>query len=187
MNANYWYAFHQSIVRAFNPTRDVLQFLGFTEDELTNNWVSPRHQSRISSFVRLPYGVMFSGFYSFTQGPRSDILTGAFPLNATAPRITLSNGRSVADPFFNPSFPRAGSRNVDMLKADNVHLVNLRAQKTFPLGTGRRLEVSGDVFNLFNTDAAFGFLSSDERSANFGVRTSIVQPRVGQVGVRVVF
>lgn len=187
MNANYWYAFHQSIVRAFNPTRDVLQFLGFTEEELTNNWVSPRHQSRISSFVRLPYGIMFSGFYSFTQGPRSDVLTGNFPLNATAPRITLRNGRSVADPFFNPSFPRAGRRNEDQLKADNVHLVNLRAQKSFELGSGRKIEISGDVFNLFNTNAAFGFLSSDARSANFGIKSSIVQPRVGQVGVRVVF
>ncbi|HEX6976213.1 MAG TPA: TonB-dependent receptor, partial [Vicinamibacterales bacterium] len=187
LNANYWYAFHQSIVRAFNPTRDTLQYLGFTEDELTNDWVSPRHQARVSSFVRLPYGVMFSGFYSFTQGPRSDVLTGDFPLNATAPRVILSNGRSVADPFFNPAYPRAGRRNVDMLAADNVHLVNLRASKSFAFGAGKKLEVSGDVFNLFNTDAAFGFLSSDARSANFGVKTSIVQPRVGQVGVRFVF
>jgi hypothetical protein len=187
VNANYWYAIHQSIVKAFNPTRDTLQYLGFTEDELTNNWLSPRHQARLSSFVRLPYGIMFSGFYSFTQGPRTDVLTGDFPLNATAPRITLSNGRSVADPFFNPAFPRAGRRNVDMLRADNVHLVNLRAMKSFELGPGRKVEISGDVFNLFNTDAAFGFLSSDARSANFGIKTSIVQPRVGQVGVRFVF
>jgi hypothetical protein len=51
----------------------------------------------------------------------------------------------------------------------------------------KKIEISGDVFNLFNTDAAFGFLSSDSRSANFGVRTGVVQPRVGQVGVRFVF
>ena len=66
-----------------------------------------------------------------------------------------------------------------MLAADDVHLVNLRASKSFDLGVGRKIEISGDVFNLFNTDAAFGFLSSDARSGNFGVRTSIVQPRVG--------
>ena len=186
-NANYWYAFHQSIVQKFNPTRDTLQYLGFTEDELTNNWVSPRHQARVSSFVRLPYGIMFSGFYSFTQGPHSDVLTGGFPLNATAPRVVLSNGRSVADPFFNPAYPRAGRRNVDMLAADNVHKVNLRAAKTFSIGAGKKVEISADVFNLFNNGAAFGFLSSDARSANFGVKTGIVQPRVGQLGVRFVF
>jgi hypothetical protein len=187
INANYWYAFHQSIVQAFNPTRDTLQFLGFTEDELTSDWVSPRHQARVSSFVHLPLSLMVSGFYSFTQGPRSDVLTGDFPLNATAPRVTLSNGRSVADPFFNPAFPRAGQRNVDMLAADDVHLLNLRLQWSFKLSDARRIEVSGDVFNVFNNDAAFGFLSSDVRSATFGVKTSFVQPRVAQLGVRFVF
>ena len=187
MNANYWYGMHQSIVRAFNPTRDTLQFHGFTEDELTNDWLTPRHQARVSSFVRLPYDVMLSGFYTFTQGPRTDVLTGDFPLNATAPRVVLSNGRSVADPFFNPAFPRAGRRNVDMLRADNVHLVNLRVLKAFELGQARRLEFSADIFNLFNTDAAFGFLSADERATNFGQRTNFVQPRVGQLGVRFVF
>jgi Carboxypeptidase regulatory-like domain len=187
INANYWYAFHQAIFEKFNPTRDTLQYLGFSEEELTNNWVSPRHQARVSSFVRLPFEMMVSGFYSFTQGPRTDVLTGDFPLNATAPRVTLSNGRSVADPFFNTAYPRGGRRNVDMLAADGVHLVNLRVQRTFKLGDGKRIEFSGDVFNLFNNDAAFGFLSVDARSANFGVKTSIVQPRVGQVGVRFVF
>jgi hypothetical protein len=185
--ANYWYAIHQSIVRKFNPTRDILQYKGFTEDELTNDWVSPRHQARVSAFARLPYGFSVSGFYSFTQGPRSDVLTGEFPLGAAAPRVTLSNGRSVADPFFNPSYPRAGRRGVDMLKADNVHLVNLRVQKTFRFGAERRLELSADAFNLFNTDAAFGFLSVDERSANFGKPTNTVPARVAQAGVRFVF
>jgi hypothetical protein len=141
----------------------------------------------VSSFVRLPFAMMLSGFYSFTQGPRSDVLTGDFPLNATAPRIVLSNGRSVADPFFNTAFPRGGRRNVDMIAADNVHLVNLRVQRTFKLGDVTKIEISGDVFNLFNNDAAFAFLSADVRSANFGVRTGIVQPRVGQLGVRLVF
>jgi hypothetical protein len=187
MNANYWYGYHQSIVQAFNPTRDTLQYLGFTEDELTNDWLTPRHQARVSSFVRLPYGLMLSGFYSYTQGPRTDVTTGDFALNATAPRIILSNGRSVADPFFNPAYPRGGRRGVDMLNADGSHLVNLRMQKTFAMAAGRRLELSGDVFNLFNNDAAFGFLSADARSDNFARPTNYVQPRVGQVGVRFVF
>jgi len=141
----------------------------------------------VSSFVRLPFSMMVSGFYSFTQGPRTDVLTGNFPLNATAPRVTLSNGRSVADPFFNPAYPRGGRRNVDMLAADDVHLFNLRVQRSFELGEGRRIELSGDVFNLFNTNAAFGFLSADVRAATFGVKTNIVQPRVGQIGIRFVF
>ena len=191
MNANYWYGLHQRIQRAFNPTRDTLQFLGFSADDATDPWLTPRHQARLSSFVRLPYGLQLSGLYTFTSGPHSDILTGTVPLNSTAPAIVLSNGRSVSDPFWTGvvanAFPRARRRGVDMLVADNVHLVNLRIQKSFGVGVGRRMELSADAFNVFNADAAFGFLSADERSANFGVKTNFVQPRVGQLGIRLVF
>jgi hypothetical protein len=191
MNANYWYGMHQTIQLAFNPTRDILQFLGFTTDDSTNDWVTPRHQARASSFVRLPYGFQLSGLYTFTAGPRTDVLTGTVPLNSTAPTIVLGNGRSVSDPFWTGvatnAFPRAGRRGADLLVADNVHLINLRIQKSFDFGVHRKVELSADAFNLFNSDAAFGFLSADERSSNFGVKTNFVQPRVGQVGVRVVF
>ena len=94
-----------------------------------NSWASVRrttiptgptrvitHGSR--RFVRLPWQTMFSVFYSFSQGRRFDVTTGDFPLNATAPRIVLSNGRSIADPFFNPAYPRARKRDVDMLISD---------------------------------------------------------------------
>ena len=191
MNANYWYGMHQTIQRAFNPTRDILPYLGFTTDDATNPWVTPRHQARASSFVRLPYGFQLSGLYTFTAGPHSDVLTGNAPLNSTAPTIVLSNGRSVSDPFYTGAaanaFPRAGRRGVDQLVADGVHLVNLRIQKSFDLSLGRKVELSADAFNLFNSDAAFGFLSADARSANFGVKTNFVQPRVGQLGIRFVF
>jgi len=59
--------------------------------------------------------------------------------------------------------------------------------ESFDFGGGRRMELSADAFNLFNNDASFGFLSADERASNFAVKTNFVQPRVGQVGVRVVF
>jgi len=44
-----------------------------------------------------------------------------------------------------------------------------------------------DLFNLFNTSAAFGFVSTDDRSANFGVKTNFVPAQVAQFGVRHVF
>lgn len=187
MNANYAYGYHQAIQREFNATRDMLQFQGFTRDEATNNWVSPRHNARVSSFVRLPFDTMISGFYTFTQGPRTDILTGDAALNAAAPQVILGNGRAVSDPFFNVAYPRAGARGVDLLAADNVHLFNIRAQKTIRINATQRAEFSIDVFNLFNSDASFGFISADARSANFGVPTNFVAARVAQIGVRYVF
>jgi len=74
-----------------------------------------------------------------------------------------------------------------MLTADDSHLVNLRIQKDLPIGTGRRLALSADVFNLFNVGAATSFLSNDERSSNFGKPTNYVPARVGQLGLRLTF
>jgi hypothetical protein len=49
------------------------------------------------------------------------------------------------------------------------------------------VEVSGDVFNLFNVAAATDFLSKDIRSSLFGQPTNYVQARVAQLGIRMTF
>jgi hypothetical protein len=187
VNSSYWYMISSRYRTRWNPTSDTLQFLGFSPEDDNTDWTNPRHHARLSSFVRLPFGTMFSVFYSFAQGRRFDVTTGDFPLNATAPRIVLSNGRAVSDPFFNPAYPRARRRDVDMLVSDASHLVNLRVQKSLKLGRDSKIELSGDLFNLFNSDASIGFLSVDDRAANFGVRDSFVPARVGQVGFRIIF
>src|SRR5262245_18486486 len=114
-------------------------------------------------------------------------MTGDFPLNAAAPTFTLSNGRVVNDPFFNPAYPRARKNDVDMIKLDDVHIVNIRIDKSFELPGNRRISVSGDVFNLFNAAAVASFLSSDIRSANFGRPSTYQAPRVGQLAMRMTF
>ena len=187
MNANYWYGIASRIRNRWNPTSDTLQFLGVTPADDRDDWVQPRQQARVSSFVRLRYDFVVSGYYSFTSAQRSDVLTGALALNATAPTIVLSNGRAVADPFFNPAFYRGGRRGVDMIASDDVHTLNLRGEKVFRFAARRELQLTADVFNLFNSGAAFGFLSADSRSANFAVRTNFVPPRVGQLGIRFAF
>ena len=107
--------------------------------------------------------------------------------NATAPSVTLSNGRVVSDPFFNVAYPRALKNDVDMLTANGSNLVNIRLAKDLVFSGGRRLSLSGDVFNLFNVGASTGFLSADVRSSNFGIPTNYVPARVGQLGLRLTF
>jgi hypothetical protein len=63
----------------------------------------------------------------------------------------------------------------------------MRVQKGFALPGGRKVELSGDVFNLFNTAAATDFLSKDVRSSLFAQPTNYVAARVGQVGVKMTF
>jgi hypothetical protein len=187
INASYWYNIQWRHQDRFNPTRDTIQFAGITPEANDDAWVNPRHNARLSTYTRLPFDFQASIFYSYTQGRRSDVLTGDFPLNAVAPRVVLSNGRTVADPFFNPAYPRARVRGVDMIKSADSHVVNLRIQKMVSLPSRRRLEFSGDVFNLFNTAGFVTFLSADARSSNFAVPTQYVPARVGQLGMRVVF
>jgi len=93
----------------------------------------------------------------------------------------------VSDPFFNIAFPRALKNDADMLTADDSHLVNIRLSKDLSFPGGRKIALSGDVFNLFNVGAATGFLSADARASNFGVRTNYVPARVGQLGLRFTF
>src|SRR5207247_2174505 len=122
----------------WDPTADTLQFLGFTPDDILSERGTGRHRARVSMFARFPLGITGSVFYSYSQGNRSNVATGDFPLNAAAPTVTLSNGRVVSDPFFNPSYPLARRNDVNMIKADDVHVVNLRIEKSFDLTKRRR-------------------------------------------------
>jgi hypothetical protein len=60
-------------------------------------------------------------------------------------------------------------------------------QKSIPLMRGHKVELSGDVFNLFNSSAATDFLSKDLRSSLFTQPTNYVPARVGQIGIRTTF
>jgi hypothetical protein len=187
VNANYSYILSSTIRTRWNATRDQLQFYGISPDDVLSERTSPRHHARFSGFVKVPYDVTLSLFYSYSQGGRFNVMTGDFALNATAPRVVLSNGRSVADPFFNVAYPLARQNDVNMLKADDAHQVNLRVQKSVDLHHGNKVEFSADVFNLFNTAAATNFLSADIRSSLYGQPTTYVPARVGQLGVRMTF
>ena len=187
VNANYSYIVSERFRTRWNATRDQLQFYGLSPDDDKQTRRSPRHHARFSGFVKLPYDTTFSAFYAFSQGSRFDVMTGNFPLNQTAPRVILSNGRSVADPFFNTAYPLARTNDVNMLKADDAHLVNLRIQKSIALPHGGKIDFSGDVFNLFNNSAATDFLSKDIRSSLYAQPTNYVSARVAQIGVRTTF
>src|SRR5262249_12639270 len=160
MNANYSYIMAQTFRTRWNPTSDTLQFYGIAPADVTSSRTAPRNHARISTFVRLPFDSTFSAFYLYTGANRSNVMTGNFPLNATAPTVTLSNGRVVSDPFFNIAYPRARKNDVDMLTADDSHIVNIRIEKAFRFAGARKVALSADVFNLFNVAASTGFLSA---------------------------
>ena len=98
------------------------------------------------------------------------------------------NGRAVSDTqFFNVAYPLARKNDVNMLKGDDANLVNVRIQKSIPIRGGHKVELSADVFNLFNVAAATDFLSKDIRSSLFAQPTNYVSARVAQLGIRTTF
>ena len=186
MNANYSYIMASTFRTRWNPTSDQLQFYGISPEDVTSQRTAPRNHARVSTFVKLPFDTTFSAFYIYTGPNLVNVITGKAALNATAPTVTLSNGRVVSDPFFNITYPIALKNDVNMLTADDSHLVNIRLAKEVAFG-GRRLTVSGDIFNLFNVSSSTGFLSADIRSSNFSLPTNYVPARVGQFGLRFTF
>jgi hypothetical protein len=63
----------------------------------------------------------------------------------------------------------------------SVHLLDLRAEKTFLLGNAGRLDLLFDVFNSLNANTATEIAS---RRGAFGAIFEVLPPRVARIGVR---
>jgi len=74
---------------------------------------------------------------------------------------------------------------IDTRRMDNVGVFDLRLEKGLPVGARARVQLSFDIFNLFNTGAA-DVISFATGSA-FALPTSIVAPRVGRIGMRLMW
>src|SRR5213594_2145277 len=121
--------------------------------EYSASRMDARHQLGGYALVNLPAGITAAGSIRARSG---------FPIDATANSdlngdgnflipgvVTSGNGASTSDrPYTAPgvSMPRNAYRNRGFKNID------LRLLKSFPLGEGKRLEFSTEMFNLFNFD-----------------------------------
>lgn len=113
------------------------------QSEYYNSRLDRRHQFVASPLYYLPYGFEISSAVRLRSGVPVNTLVGA-DLNGDG----LSNER----PFFTPLVEMP--RNYFTNRA--VFDVDLRVQKGFGLGEGRRLVLSSEFFNVFNrTNAQF--------------------------------
>ena len=69
---------------------------------------------------------------------------------------------------------------------DHLRDVDLALIRRVPLSAGAAIELRAELFNLFNT-ANFGAPNGTAGSAAFGTITSALDPRVGQLAVKVIF
>jgi hypothetical protein len=116
--------------------------------------------SKISGSYQLPYGIRFGANYQIRSG-RPFARTHLFTGGQTIPSIVLN-----AEPF--------GTRRLP-----NIHLVDLRGEKTFNIGAGRRVITRLNLFNALNSSTV---TSLNSRSgANFLRPSAIIRPRIAEL------
>jgi hypothetical protein len=181
--------------------------------DLESNWAPSdfdrRHRLAVSALVDLPFGQSWLGkgwqlglygqyqtgrpfsVYAFEAGllslvfQRLDFAPGA---NASTAR---QQGSPVEEAWFNTeAFVRAnaaGNTPRNFLRGPSQKRIDVSLSKAFTLGATSRLELRAEVFNVFNW-TNFGMPQNNVASVDFGAITNTVGgPRVGQLGLRVIF
>jgi hypothetical protein len=116
--------------------------------------------TRFSGSYQLPYGIRFGANYQIRSG-RPYARTHLFTGGQTIPSIVLN-----AEPF--------GTRRLP-----NIHIVDLRAEKTINIGAGRRLIARANLFNALNASTVTSITTRS--GANFLRPTAIIRPRIAEL------
>lgn len=129
-------------------------------------WDRPR-VFRISGSYDWKWGLLFSGSYRYQTGqPRYRSIL----VDRTASGVLLNQG--VVEILAEPE---------GAIVQPAIHLLDLRAAKSFGLGDYGEIDVVFDVFNALNANTPTEIAS---RAGAFGAILTILPPRVARVGVR---
>ena len=191
---------------AFENDKGIGSFRGGVSDgnSYTNQWNTrnsawQEHQFKISASYNAPYGILLGTNYVLMSGP----YTGPIVERAATadprfgpPTVTLSTGRVVQNPLATLERFAYPTRGEGQIKLPAMHILNLRAGRSFRFGP-QRVDVSFDVFNATNNDAFQEFFLGQSNlryspnfilDANGNIRGNNRQyARSGQFVVRYVF
>jgi hypothetical protein len=136
-----------------------------------NDLVHPLNETwdwsgKLMGSYTLPYDVQLSTIYNFLAGT---------PQRRTYTFRNIPNASSITLPIEALGAQRNPAQ----------HVVNIRASKALPLGGSRKLQLSFQVFNLTNTNAATAIRYVS--SSTYGQVTEILPPRVARFGVEFTF
>ena len=187
---------------AFANDRGIGSVRGNVTDSLsgtadTRNPMWEKDQLRLSVVYFAPWSLVLATNLSVQSGPYSGPVVTR--LAAPDPRfgpptVTLSNGRVVSNPLATTIRFAHANRGEGQIKAPYLNLVNLRVGRIFTFGK-RKLDVSFDVFNLFNADTDQQFFDGGNQlySSNYAIKdgeffgVNRQPPRQGQVTMRFAF
>ncbi|MCG2816547.1 MAG: hypothetical protein L6425_11510, partial [Candidatus Aminicenantes bacterium] len=185
--ANYslHYASYQKL--AFDPT-DPEQFVYASPRDLDMDRYGVRWSFHLSTFYRLPWNFMVALFVQGQSGIFLSDRTGDYERTQSAPNVTLSNGRRVADigwAAFNNYY--VGKKwGTQGRYTDDIWSVILTLSKAFQIGQVR-LEGYMDIYNLFNWASYASYSSVDIRHDFYADKTKPQSPRSAQVTLKIGF
>ncbi len=193
--ANYSFMWRKYYKLAFDPT-DPDQYVYASPGALSMTDYGNRWAFHLSTFYRLPWDFLVGAYVSGTSGIWQNDITGDYAWDASAPRITLSNGRKVADIVWGAqnSYYLGKKYGENGRYTDDVWSVNLRISKSLMLNRFRA-ELSLDVYNVFNWAGCTSYESLDVRrdyTDSLGInryqhKISPQSPRAAQVTFKVQF
>ncbi len=195
MMANYSLMWRKYFKLAFDPT-DPDQFVYSSPSDLDMNNYGIRWAFHFSAFYRLPWDFLVSTFVNGTAGIWQNDTTGNYAWDATAPTITLSNGRKVTNILWQSqnSHYAGGKWGQKGRYTDDIWTVNVRLSKAVRISK-LNLELALDVYNVFNWTAYSSFDSLDIRrdyadSAGLNRYRNKIgpqSPRAAQLMIKVAF
>jgi hypothetical protein len=134
-----------------------------------------RHRVTLSGLYRAPLGINVSGIFRYHSATPYTEWAGT-DLNGDKYNFDLAPGVS----------------HVNSLRGDSFSQLDVRASKAFNFFGRYGVELIGEVFNLFNSKNAVGFIGN-VRASNFGQPTAFAgdpglgEQRLAQLGLRVTF
>lgn len=193
--ANYSLMWRDYFQIAFDPG-DPRQFVYGSSSDLNWKNYGIRWAFHLSAFYRLPWDILVSTFVSGNSGIFIQDETGNYAWDASAPLVTISNGRRVSDIVWQGknAYYVGGSWGASGRTTDDVWSVNARLSKGLTLGRFR-VELTLDFYNVFNWAAYSSFGNVDVRRDyvdgsginQYQLKTSPQSPRAAQLTFKLQF
>jgi hypothetical protein len=77
--------------------------------------------------------------------------------------------------------------SASQINTNEFYGVDIRGSKSIPIGQGRKIELVGQVFNLFNRTNLLAAWQTNARSSSFGTTVSAANMRQAELAVRFQF
>ena len=175
-----------------SPTNNAGSLSG-TADTRSPSW--QKHAFRAGASYNAPWDLTLATNLVFLSGPYTGPIVNKIPTadpQFGPPTVTLSNGRTVANPLSTTIRFAYATRGDGQVKTPNLIIWNARVGRTFKVGADR-LNLALDVINVLNHDADQQFLNGGNQlySPNYAIapdgsfRGQTRQPpRAAQISIR---